>query len=82
MASRGEPEMGQYLGNQVIIETTLKKYFTGTFNGYDKHMNIVVDNLQELDDEKKPTGPIFAQSVLRGHSVLSVESMDSIDKKR
>eukprot|EP00461_Guttulinopsis_vulgaris_P001780 UN01780 len=83
MASRGNPDMNKYLGNDVIIETSLNKFFSGTFKGFDEHMNIVMDKLVELDKDKKPKADsiVFPTAVIRGQAVVHVQSRDAIDRK-
>lgn len=82
MASKGNPDLTRYLGNDVVVETSLNKFFSGVFKGYDEYMNIVMHNLQELDKEKNPINDlIFPTAVLRGQAIITIESKDSIDRK-
>lgn len=82
MASKGNPDLTRYLGNDVVIETSLNKFFAGVFKGYDEHMNIVMADLQELDKEKKPLSTTtFPTAVIRGQAIITIESKDSIDRK-
>jgi small nuclear ribonucleoprotein (snRNP)-like protein len=82
MASRGGPELGLYLGNEIILETNLKKKFSCKFVGFDEHMNCVVENLQEIDDDSKPIGDKYPEGVIRGRNIISIESIDSIERGR
>lgn len=78
MSSRAGTDLNRYLGNIVIIETTLNQHWTGLLRGFDEFMNCTVENLQQLDKEKKPTGEIFSKGVVRGKSIISIESSTPI----
>lgn len=82
MASRGGPDLNNYLGSEVTIETTLQKNFTGILRGFDEHMNCTVDNLQERDGDNKPVGSVFEQGVVRGKTIVSIESASNIEARR
>lgn len=81
MASRAGTDLNRYLGHRITIETTLNQFYVGILVGFDEFMNCTMNELQLLDDEKKPTGDIYPKGVVRGRAVISIESEDRVDRR-
>ncbi len=50
MGKRPLDILNNALGNPVIIKLKGERIFRGTLEGYDIHMNLVLDNAEELSD--------------------------------
>lgn len=81
MASRAGTDLTRYLGLSVIVETTLQQHWTGILRGFDEFMNCTMEDLQLLDDEKKPVGDKFPKGVIRGRAVVSLETQTQINAR-
>lgn len=70
MGKRPLDILNNTLGKSVIIKLKGERIFRGTLEGYDIHMNLVLENAEELKDgetEKK-----FGTIVVRGDNVVYI----------
>ncbi|ODQ56853.1 hypothetical protein WICANDRAFT_36630 [Wickerhamomyces anomalus NRRL Y-366-8] len=68
------PELKKYMDKRVLIQLNGSRKVTGNLRGYDIFLNIV---LEETVDETKDKIQI-GSCVLRGNSILSIESLENI----
>jgi len=70
MGKRPLDILNSALGNPVIIKLKGERIFRGTLEGYDIHMNLVLDNAEELSDaeNEKKMGTV----VVRGDNVVYI----------
>jgi small nuclear ribonucleoprotein len=70
MGKRPLDILNNALGHPVIIKLKGERSFRGTLEGYDIHMNLVLDNAEELSDaeNEKKMGTV----VVRGDNVVYI----------
>ncbi|MCD4766912.1 MAG: small nuclear ribonucleoprotein [Methanosarcinales archaeon] len=70
MGKRPLDILNNTLGKPVIIKLKGERIFRGTLEGYDIHMNLVLDNAKELSDSEneKTLGTV----VIRGDNVVYI----------
>eukprot|EP00924_Labyrinthula_sp_SR-Ha-C_P000995 maker-scaffold_7-snap-gene-10.26-mRNA-1 protein AED:0.01 eAED:0.01 QI:90/1/1/1/1/1/3/1406/76 len=73
--SRG-PDMRKYLNKQVVLKLNGKRKIRGFLRGFDVYMNLVVDQAVHVlkEDEVDEIGKV----VIRGNSILELESLDRV----
>ncbi len=63
--------LSQSLGNTVLVRLRSGKMLRGILQGYDQHMNLVLEQAEEITEgnsEQKPLGVI----VIRGDNIIMV----------
>lgn len=64
------------MDKKVVIQLNGERKIIGILRGYDAFLNVVLDNpIQIYDGGEVQLGP---QTVVRGNSVISIESLDSL----
>lgn len=65
------PEMKKLMDKRLVVGLHVGRSVEGTLRGYDRFMNIVLDEAVEIcgDGEKRPLGT----SMLRGNSIVTME---------
>jgi len=62
--------LNQSRGKKVLVELKNGKQFTGTLNAFDIHINTVLENAEELENNevKRKIGKVF----LRGDTIILI----------
>jgi len=58
------------IDSTVIVHLKGTKEYKGTLRGYDVHMNLVLDDTKEIEDNK--TIRILGRSIIRGDNVVFI----------
>lgn len=72
MGKRPLDILNNTLGKSVIIKLKGERIFRGTLEGYDIHMNLVLDNAEELKEGETETKTKFGTVVIRGDNVVYI----------
>ena len=67
MAQRPLDILNESLNGSVIVKLKDGRAFRGELQGYDIHMNLVLDNAEEISDGRK-----FGTVVVRGDNVVYI----------
>ncbi|MBI5884951.1 small nuclear ribonucleoprotein [archaeon] len=62
--------LNESIGKEVLVELKDKFAIRGTLKAFDVHMNIVLENAEQLEDNK-PTKK-FGKLILRGDNVVLI----------
>ncbi|EOR04610.1 Small nuclear ribonucleoprotein G [Wallemia ichthyophaga EXF-994] len=70
----------QYMDKRVLVNLQANRKVTGQLRGFDLFLNLVLDDAHDesVAGEKSKIG----QTVIRGNSVTSMESLEAIPKQR
>ncbi|MEM1873675.1 MAG: LSm family protein [Acidilobaceae archaeon] len=62
-------ELRSYIGMPVLVKIKGGKGFRGILRSYDQHLNIVLDNAEEIEGENRRT---LGRVLIRGDNVVVV----------
>lgn len=74
MTSRSSPDLKRYVEKRVSINLNANRKVVGILRGYDQFMNLVLENAEEVGEERTKMGMI----VIRGSSILQMECLDAV----
>lgn len=71
-------DLSKYLDKRVVIKLNSNRCVGGIMRGADEFMNITLDKTTVIKDGK-PVGESLGRAVIRGTSVLMLESLDTVE---
>ncbi len=71
MTNRPFDLLNESVGKDVLVRLKGNMQIRGTLKAFDVHMNIVLENAEELTDEEKPKTK-FGKIILRGDNILLI----------
>jgi len=71
-------DLSKYIDKRVIIKLNGNRQVAGVLRGYDDFMNITLDDLTIIKDNK-PASENLGSSVIRGQAILMMESLDRVE---
>jgi len=63
--------LSESLGGKVLVRLRNGKMLRGILQGYDQHMNLILEQAEELDDENSSTKHL-GTIVVRGDNIIMV----------
>jgi small nuclear ribonucleoprotein G len=74
MASKSSPDLKRYVEKRVSLKLNANRKVVGVLRGFDAFMNIVLEDAEEVGEEKVKIGMI----VIRGSAIQQMECLDNI----
>ena len=74
MASKSSPDLKRYVEKRVSLKLNANRKVVGVLRGFDQFMNIVLEDAEEVGDERIKIGMI----VIRGSSIQQMECLDAV----
>ena len=74
MASKSSPDLKRYVEKRVSLKLNANRKVVGVLRGFDQFMNIVLEDAEEVGEERTRIGMI----VIRGSSILQMECLDAV----
>jgi small nuclear ribonucleoprotein len=62
--------LDQSLGKIVLIKLKGSKIIRGSLQGFDQHMNLSLENAEEISDDGKPT--VLGTLIVRGDNIIMI----------
>ncbi|CCK70596.1 mRNA splicing protein SMX2 KNAG_0E03380 [Huiozyma naganishii CBS 8797] len=72
------PELKRYMDKKVVLQINGSRKVAGTMRGFDLFLNVVLDDAVELLQEEGKTSPLGSPTVIRGNSIVSIESLETV----
>lgn len=73
MSARPFDLLNKAINNPVLVLLHSGKNIRGTLQAFDVHMNVVLENAEELDEEQKPKTK-YGTIILRGGTIVLIST--------
>lgn len=75
MASKSSPDLKRYMEKRISLKLNANRKVVGVLRGFDPFMNLVLEDAEEVGDERTKIGMI----VVRGSCIQQLECLDAVN---
>ncbi|ELP95234.1 small nuclear ribonucleoprotein G, putative [Entamoeba invadens IP1] len=76
-----KPELKHYMEKRIYVKIHCNRAIIGVLRGFDEYLNLVLDDAFDASHPENPQKIQLGQILIRGNSVLSLETVDPVQHK-